>query len=251
LNNDGDIDMLLGNLSGQLSYYENTGSISAPTFNLVTTNFGGINVGGYSAPALVDWDGDGDLDLLIGNALGRIEFWRNDGDVSNFIPTLVTNQLGSIKVDQLAIPCPADMNDDGLIDLLVGEFDFNILANVLLYQNTDTLGAPNPSLTLVTNRLITRELRDFTIPVVYDWNEDGKKDIIIGGEFLGIRIYFNTSDSGQFPDSLTLVRSTEKLPGYEAGEALHINFIDIDNDGDDDVFLGEKGGGVNFYRRLQ
>lgn len=251
LDNDGDIDMLLGCLLGDLVYYENIGDAANPAFNLVTTSFGSINVGGYSAPALVDWDGDGDLDLLIGNALGRIEFWRNDGDVTNFVPTLVTNQLAGIKVDQLAIPCPADMNNDGLIDLVVGEFDFNIYANVLLYQNTDTAGAPNPNLTLVTNRLVTREFRDFTIPVVYDWNDDGKKDLIIGGEFLGFELFINSAPNGQFPDSLSLNRSNEILPGDQAGENLRINFIDIDNDGDDDIFIGEKGGGVNFFRRLK
>ena len=254
LDNDGDIDMLVGANLGNLRFYENIGNAFSPTFDLIPGSFQGINVGGYSAPALIDWDNDGDLDLLIGNVAGKIEYWRNDGDVSDFAATLVTNQLAAlvadtlkgIKVDQLAIPCPADMNDDGLIDLVLGEWDFNGLANIRMYNNTGSLG--NPVLSLITSFLIKKETRDFTVPVVYDWNKDGQKDLIVGGRYGGLTLYLNSAPNGQFPDSLTLVKSIEIIPGADAGQYLAIAFADIDNDTDDDVFVGEAGGGVNFYR---
>jgi len=246
LDADGDIDMLVGGSSGQLKYYQNVGTPENPSFNKVTDAFGGIDVGSFSAPALIDWDNDIDLDLLVGNINGRIEHWRNDGDSTNFIATLVTNQLSGIKVDQLAVPVPVDWDNDGLIDLVVGEWDFNGFANVLLYENTGTLG--NPVLTLVTNRLIKREQMDFTIPIVYDWDLDGKKDLIIGGKYVGLTLYNNTAAGGQFPDSLTLIKSAAVIPGNDAGQCLSMAFSDIDNDGDKDVFVGEEFGGVNFYR---
>lgn len=258
LDSDGDIDLLIGGNQGQLKHYENTGNSLFPSLNAVTNNFEGIDVGSYSAPALVDWDNDNDLDLLIGNTGGRIQYWRNDGNPANFVATLVTNQLAAklhdtlpatgIKVDDLAIPFPVDLNGDNLTDLVLGEWDYNGSANILLYKNTGT--ANNPILTLVTNRLIKREARDFTIPVVYDWDSDGKKDLIIGGRYGGFTLYLNSAPNGQFPDSLTLTKSTDTIPGYDAGQYLALTLVDIDSDGDDDAFVGEESGGLNFYRQL-
>ncbi|HEX2897995.1 MAG TPA: VCBS repeat-containing protein, partial [candidate division Zixibacteria bacterium] len=261
LDNDGDIDMLVGGNLGKLRYFENTGNSFSPAFETDTAGFQGMMIGSYSAPALVDWDSDNDLDLLIGNVNGRIEYWRNDGDASNFVATLVTNQMAAlindtlkvIKVDQLAVPCPADLNNDGLIDLVLGEWDFNGLANVLLFENTGTIG--NPVLNRVTNRFIKvldqngdTLYRDFTVPMLHDWDEDGKKDLIIGGRYGGLTLYLNTAATGQLPDSSTLIKSADIIPGADAGQYLAIAFADIDNDSDDDVFVGESSGGINFYR---
>jgi len=247
LDNDGDQDMLVGGSSGRLAYYRNVGGVFAPSFDNVTGFFGGIDVGGYSAPVLVDWDNDGDLDLLIGNVLGRIEYWRNVGNASNFVAVRDTNQLAGIKVDQLAIPMPVDLNGDNLTDLIVGEWDFNGFANVLLYQNAGTVG--NPILVLVTKQLLKREVRDFTVPFIYDWNDDGQKDLILGGRYVGLTLFTNNASTGVFPDSTTFVKSSEILPGGDAGQYLSTTLIDIDNDGDDDVFEGEESGGINFYRQ--
>lgn len=256
LDNDGDIDMLVGGNLGKLRYFENIGTAGSPVFETDTVAFLGLNIGSYSAPALVDWDGDSDLDLLVGNVNGRIEYWRNDGNVFNFAPTLVTSQLPAIindslkviKVDQLAVPFPADLNGDNLIDLVVGEWDFNGLANVRLFRNTGSAG--NPVLTQINTELLKRENRDFTVPAIYDWNADGKKDFIVGGRYGGLTLYLNTAASGQFPDSLTLIKSADIIPGADAGQYLAIAFADIDNDNDDDVFVGESSGGINFYRAL-
>ncbi len=256
LDGDGDIDMLIGGNLGQLKHFENTGNSFFPSFNKAANIFEGIDVGSYSAPALVDWDSDNDLDLLIGEALGRIEYWRNDGNASNFVATQVTGQLSAfvsdtlkpIKLDDLAFPCPVDLNGDNLIDLVLGEWDFNGFANVLLYENTGTPN--NPELTLVTNRLMKREPRDLTIPVVYDWDGDGKNDLIVGGRYGGFTLYLNSTATGQFPDSLTLNKATDTIPGYDAGQYLALAFADIDDDGDDDAFIGEESGGMNFYRQL-
>ncbi len=263
LDGDGDLDMLIGGNLGQLKFYENTGSASFPSFNVATNAFEGIDVVSNSAPALVDWDNDGDLDLLIGNVNGRIEYWRNDGNASNFVAIRVTNQLSAyvndtlkpIKVDQLAVPFPADLNADNLTDLVLGEWDFNGLANIIFFKNTGSAG--NPILTLVTTRL-TKVLdqngdtlnRDFTMPIVFDWNEDGKKDLIVGGRYGGLVLYINSAPTGQFPDSLTLTISTDTIPGYDAGQYLAMAFADIDDDGDNDAFVGEESGGLNFYRRF-
>jgi len=60
----GDLDLVVGNVDGELVYIENTGTSTAPVFVVRTDSanpFDGIDVGVYSAPALGHLDGDGTL----------------------------------------------------------------------------------------------------------------------------------------------------------------------------------------------
>lgn len=247
LDNDGDLDMLIGGVTGRLTYYQNIGTAGSPSFQHVTDSFANIFVTLFSAPALTDWDSDGDLDLLVGTNAGRIEYWRNDGSASSFLPVKADAQLAGLKVDQLAIPVPVDMNGDSLVDLVVGEWDFNNRANVLLYRNSGAQGAP--VLTLQTASLVTRDTtRAFTVPSVIDWDNDGRKDLLLGSDQLGVVWYRNASDTGTFPDSTTMLEQMSTIPGADDGPRATLREADIDNDGDNDLFVGEFDGGINFYR---
>ena len=60
----GDLDLVVGDWDGMLTYIENTGTSTAPAFVLRTGSanpFYGIDVGSKSAPALADLDNDGTL----------------------------------------------------------------------------------------------------------------------------------------------------------------------------------------------
>jgi hypothetical protein len=247
LDNDGDLDMLVAGSSNGLSYYENIGTKFDPVLELIAKSYEGINSGPNLFPTLCDWDYDNDLDLLIGTGAGYIQFWRNEGGPADFQPVLAETQLGGIKVDQLAVPRPADLNDDGLLDLVIGEWDFNGFANLLLYENVGD--SASPSLSLVSKRLLPHEPRQFTVPNVYDWDGDGHQDIILPDRAPVIRWFRNEATEGSFPDSLTLVPQDDTLPGSLIGNRLAIEFADIDSDGDDDVFVGEEDGGIDFFRQ--
>ncbi len=247
LDGDGDDDLLIGGGLGQIQYFENIGGKSNPVFELATDSLAGIDVGLNAAPAVIDWDSDGDLDLLIGTQQGRIEYWRNDGSPTNFAPVLADPELGGIKVDQYAVPRPADLSDDNLTDLIVGEWDFNSFANVLLYENTGTPGAPD--LTLVTPSLLKRELREYTVPEPYDWNNDGRIDLIVGGRASGLTVYLNGSAPGAFPDSTLMTATNDTMPGYNIGTFTAPRFVDFDSDGDADILLGEENGGLTYFEK--
>ncbi len=81
LDGDGDLDAMIGNRGGSTRYFRNTGSASLAAFvDLDTANpFLGFYTEPYNHSALVDLDGDGDLDALTGDAEGSLRYFRNSG----------------------------------------------------------------------------------------------------------------------------------------------------------------------------
>ncbi len=136
LDGDGDPDMLVGEQTGKLLYYENTAGAGQPAaFAFVTDFFAGIDAGTASAPCLADLDGDGDLDLWVGDRSGAIRFYRNHGTPTQpvFDATPEVAAFGGIDTRQaplpvgFATPHVADLNDDGALDLLVGTYAGDVL----------------------------------------------------------------------------------------------------------------------------
>jgi hypothetical protein len=118
LDADGDLDLVIGESSGWLNYYTNTGTRQRPEFSLVSDEFGGIKVGRRSAPLLSDFDGDGDLDLLVGSELDGLVLFRNSGTRS--APRFERTTTAMPEVPALAAPASGDLDGDGDLDLIVG-----------------------------------------------------------------------------------------------------------------------------------
>lgn len=106
----GDIDgdnakeMIIGKSDGTVDLYENTNSAGQP-MNMVLSqqNYQSINVGKFSAPQLIDLDGDNLLDLVIGEKNGNLNYYRNTGSPSSPAFTLISDSLGGVDVVKHAI----------------------------------------------------------------------------------------------------------------------------------------------------
>ena len=250
IDGDGDLDIIVGSQAGRLALLRNVGTPLAPAFEMDTTGvFAQIQSGQNTAPWLVDWDADGDLDLLIGVRQGVVQLWRNDGNARTFVPVLADFQVAGISVDQMAVPRTGDLDGDGDWELIVGEWDFNSHANLRLYENVGTPQAPN--LVLRNSAMLPQgEFREYTIPTPYDVDGDGRTDIVLGGRSTDLLWYRNTAPAGSYPDSLRLRPDSSLLPGHDDGTRLAWLAVDLDSDGDDDILVGEEEGGLNFHRQL-
>ena len=80
---DGDLDLIVGDEDGRVAFVENTGRFDAahtPVFldpRYFQQEADILKCGALATPVTVDWDADGDLDILSGNTAGYIEFFEN------------------------------------------------------------------------------------------------------------------------------------------------------------------------------
>ncbi len=149
-NNDGNKDLIVGDLYGNIHVFLNEGTHDAPDFvseTYIQEDGANLAVPGIRAsPVIYDLDWDGKKDLLTGNTTGELLFYSNVG--TDAAPTFSGYVL--LDADGVAIDLPGsyrsrpsvcDWTGDGLIDVLIGYGDGGSGGNgkVRLYQ-----GVPLP-----------------------------------------------------------------------------------------------------------
>jgi hypothetical protein len=192
LDSDGDYDAYIGRQYNSIYYFTNLSSTN-PNFNFISNNpFGIANLGEYVAPAFVDIDDDGDLDLFTGASDGNTYFYRNNGTQFNpSFSNVFTNPFGLSDVGFNSCPAFSDVDFDGDYDAFVG----NQSGNIIFFRNNGTPEEPEFGIP-VTNAFGITNVVSNAAPSFVDIDGDGAEDLFVGSGN-GVTFYFeNTTPLG-------------------------------------------------------
>ncbi|MFN0189243.1 MAG: T9SS type A sorting domain-containing protein [Bacteroidia bacterium] len=251
---DGLLDIVAGNDSyynpnpnlaySRLAYFKNIGTSTQPMFTLVTDDW--LNLSSITQyglfPSFGDLDGDGDEDLLLGNADGTLIYYSNTAGVGlpcNFVFT--SPQYQGIDIGSNSAPQIIDVNRDGKNDLLVGE-----RSGVLNYfENSGSSVNPvfstnNPNFGNL-NVIMSGAIAGYSSPLLFDNN--GIYEMLVGSDNGTIFQYANID--GNLSGSFTLLDSSYQ----NIVELKRITTAkgDIDGDGKFDLLTGCNSGGMRLY----
>jgi hypothetical protein len=256
---DGDLDFLCGEFLDGFTYFENVGARTAPKYSAgrrltVPVNYTGPD---YPAawlatkeaaklpgsprpltmdlqmitPTAIDWDRDGDLDLIVGDEDGRVAFIENTGKFTTdrtpqFLPPRYFQQeADDVKFGALATPVGFDWDGDGDTDILCG----NTAGYIAFFENLSGPRVEKPKWAapklLEAGGKVIRPMAGYngsiqgpceakwgyTTQTVADWDGDGLPDLVVNSILGKVEWYRNTG--------------TRKSPKLAAAQPIEVEWV--------------------------
>ena len=303
---DGDLDLICGEFLDGFTWYENTGTREDPVFAAgrpLENEQGPIRMHlQMIVPVGVDWDSDGDVDLVVGEEDGRVAWLENTGSILEHMPLFrdpvyFRQKAGDVKFGALVTPFSVDWDEDGDEDLICG----NTAGNIAFIENLGlkkTVKAPhgkqqsgtrfhrggrlprwNAPVCLSaggeTIRIMAGENGSIQGPAeakwgyttlsVADWNHDGLKDILVNSIWGKVVWFENVGTHGQpvlNPAKPVLIETGEGRvkpdwnwwdpePGHLVTQWRTTPFaVDWNGDGLTDLIMLDPEGYLNYKERI-
>ncbi|MBR9919195.1 MAG: T9SS type A sorting domain-containing protein [Bacteroidetes bacterium] len=256
---DGDLDLFSSGFSNldpywNVRFFQNTGDASSPDFPEPSSGAFGINDTELTNTRLVDIDNDGDLDAFIGHAFGdgSVYYYENEG--TNSLPSFAAAQINPFGLTSgyfFNFLDLLDMDGDGDYDLV-----HTTQQGILTYfENTGTPEAPayapgveDPfGLDQASGAYFVR-LVDFV-----DFDKDGDNDVLYMSYDgpTNLLVMFYQENIGTAQDPVFDVQQADPFGITLPDPAFYQpTLVDIDDDGDLDLFLAGYYSGLFYYENL-
>lgn len=255
-NGDGLMDLIVGNKQtyvqqgqleiSKLALLQNVGTATNPSFKLVTDDY--EKVSQYQlkelSPSFGDLDGDGKADMLLGDANGYLQFFKNTGTTIAKFSALTAPQYFNLDASNLATPFIYDVDGDGDNDIVCGREDgklnwyinFGNAQNPLFSKDSVVLNWGKVNLTGFY------EINGSSQPII---QKENGLTYLYSGASRGTVFKFLIPNSNIRTDSFLLIDSN--LLGKSVGKKSTIAVADFNGDGMVDFVVGNINGGLDFY----
>jgi hypothetical protein len=287
---DGDQDCIAANkgnsfytqdTADRIFLYENIGTPKNAIFKLSNQDFGGFRKDKLVDLTLSigDLDNDGKMDLICGNDRGEILYYRNTSSTNKTLnPSFVfaNSQFQGISIDvgNFSAPAVADINEDGLLDLVIGNSDsmlsyfknngsktepvFNIVTSrfggikafdsiTFQYIYDDTFG--------IKGYFPIYEKHTYSRPLILDLDGDSTLEIMVSNSLGTLRLYkigdnpsskFEQIDSFYFRSAI----QNTKFNTPDLGNYTGLAFCDLNGDSTQEVIVSNNRGGILYLKPL-
>ncbi len=196
---------------------------------------------------VADYNRDGKKDLLVGTEAGKVALFTNTGTHSS--PVLSDHGFlradgEDIDVGSHAAPLMVDYNADGKNDLLVGNGDGYLLCYLNEGRSTRPRFTSPVTIQDVSGNVLAVE--SYCTPCVIDWNDNNKKDILLGSGNGKLVLYRNEGSDADPVFSSPMTIEAGGVP-VEIGRHATPLVADWDGDGGKDLLVRDKEGRQHLF----
>ncbi len=284
---DGDLDLICGEFLDGFTWFENTGSRAKPIYATGRRLVNGTDPIHMHVqmitPTAIDWDHDGDVDIVCGDEDGRVALIENTGEVRDRIPVFnvpkyFQQESADLKCGALVTPVSFDWDGDGDEDLICG----NTAGDIGFIENLDGGNPPKwarPVLLKGAGEPIRIQAGEngsiqgpaeakwgYTTLNVADWDHDGLPDLVVNSIW-GRVIWYRNVGTRNSPE----LSSAESVKVEWVGEPPKPSWtwwqpaaselatqwrttpvvVDWDEDGINDLVMLDHEGYLAFFRRAR
>ncbi len=280
VDNDGINDFLIasnGNsaetkgLADRIAFYKGK---SNTTWDFELSNLDFLNLSSdsllYMSLALADLDGDNKPELLIGNAQNEIRCYKNNSDSGKIAFNSATYCDNLNFKNTFSTPHPIDVDNDGLIDLLIGSKE----GPIAFYKNNGSKNSPtfvltNDTFGRINNNPIVRQLvydaaiAEWKDTFMHDYDgytsitsfkNDQNINVLALSNKTGLVRFYEPKNSnnitGEYVENTAYFKNNiGEAQNFNVGKRASICYVKPKNAKQDFLVMGSIAGGISFFNR--